>query len=119
MTLAILSKDIDVLGIDKYRDTSPSKPMAFRPSLEMSVNQNSTGTNNNVSVRSIYPLIKDVNGVTTSTDSFLMTTKFSALQHVTNDVERAEIYDDHLEFLTKARTAILFGELPKVAITFA
>lgn len=112
MPLLILSKDNDLLGTDKYRDTTKTIPMAFRATIDMSVNQNSTATNNNVSVRSVHPVVKDISGVTTSSDSFLAVTKFSSLQHITNDVERAACFDNHVAFLLAARSSILDGQLP-------
>lgn len=116
MPLLILSKDNDLLGTDKYRDTTKTIPMAYRATIDMSVNQNSTATNNNVTVRSVNPVVKEVAGVTTSQDSFLMVTKFSSLQHITNDTERAACFDKHVAFLLAARASILDGQLPDAPI---
>lgn len=116
MPLAILSKDNDLLGTDKYRETDKTVPMAYRPTVEMSVNANASGTNNNVTVKSTFPVVTTVNGVTTSKDSFLMVSKFSSLQHITNDVERAKAFDDHIKFLGKARASILDGQLPDAPV---
>lgn len=119
MTIQILSKDNDLLGTDIYRESDKTNPMAFRPTIVMSVNPNTSGSNHNVAVKTSVPVVKDVAGVVTSSDSFLMVTKFSALQHISNDVERAKCFDDHIKFLGKARTAILDGQLPDAPINMA
>lgn len=114
--IKILSKDTDLIGTDKYRDDTKSIPLAFRHTVDMSVNPNASGTNNMVTVKSNLPLVVTVDGRSQSSDSFLMTTKFSALQHVTDDAARASIFDKHIEFLTKSKAAILDGQLPDNAI---
>lgn len=92
--------------------------MAFRPVVEMTAVPNPRQTSNTMTVRSIHPLVVNVDGVTKSNDSFVMTTKFTSLQHVTNDTERAAIFDSHIAFLLAARASILEGRLPLVPMTF-
>lgn len=117
--LVILSKQNDIVGTDKYRVNDTSIPAAYRPSLDFSCVTNPRGTSNTMTVRSQGPIVKTVDDVTTSTDMFLMTTKFTSLQQVTSDVLRAKIFDDHVAFLMVARADILEGRLPMNAYTFA
>lgn len=115
----ILSKQTDALGVDQYRDNLAGVPMAYRPTISHSAALNPKGTSVSVQVRSTYPIVNEVNGVKTSTDQFLMQTKFTALQHVTNDTERAAIFDKHIEFLQAARASILEGRLPVAPVDLA
>lgn len=112
MTIKILSKDNDLVGTDKYRDDTKSVPLAYRHTIDMSVNPNASGTNNMVTVKSTLPVPAIVDGRATSNDAFTVSTKFSSLQHITNDVERAAVLTKHIEFLTKAKDAMLDGQLP-------
>ena len=116
MPLLILSKDTDLLGTDRYRDSDKAIPMAFRATIDMTVNPNSSGTNNQVTVKSVQPVINTVDGIATSKDSFLVVTKFSSLQHITNDAERERVFDNHLRFLISAKQSILDGQLPSTAV---
>lgn len=115
----ILSKQNDVVGVDRYRVNDASIPAAYRPRIDFSCLTNPRGTSNTMTVRSEAPIVKTVDGVTTSSDMFLMTTKFTSLQQVTSDELRAKIFDDHIAFLQKARADILEGRLPMNAYTFA
>lgn len=116
MPLVILSKDTDLLGTDRYRDSDKTIPMAFRATIDMTVNPNASNTNNQVTIKSVQPVVNTVQGVVTSKDSFLMVTKFSSLQHITNDAERERIFDNHLRFLIASKQSILDGQLPSQAV---
>lgn len=116
MPLVILSKDTDLLGTDRYRDSDKAIPMAFRATIDMTVNPNSSNTNNQVTIKSVQPVVNTVEGVTTSKDSFLMVTKFSSLQHITNEAERERVFDNHLRFLIASKQSILDGQLPSTAV---
>lgn len=119
--IKILSKDNDLIGTDTYRDDTKAIPLAYRHTIAMSINPNASGSNNMVTVKSVRPVvITAADGKVSSSDSFLGTFKFSALQHVTNDVERALCYDKLLEFLKlpAVRTAILDGQLTDEPVTF-
>lgn len=114
----ILSKQNDVIGTDKYRVNTAGVPNGFKPRIDMSCMPNPRGTSNTMTVRSEAPIVQEVDGVQTSSDMFLMTTKFTSLQHVTSDALRAEIFDNHLAFLQAAREDILQGRLPLNAYVF-
>lgn len=114
--LKILSKDVDAFGTDKYRDDNVAIPMAYRSSAVHSINPNSTSTNNQVTLKTTTPVVNVVNGVSTSNDSFMMVTKFSSLQHIVNDAERALCYDNHIKMLILTRDTNLAGNLPNAAV---
>lgn len=114
----ILSKQNDVVGVDKYRVNDLTIPAAYRPLIDFSCVTNPRGTSNTMTLRSEAPIVKTADGIVTSTDMFLMTTKFTSLQQVTSDALRAKIFDDHVAFLQKARADILEGRLPMNAYVF-
>lgn len=119
--IKIISKDNDILGTDKYRDDDATIPLAYRQTMELSVSPNASGTNHNVSLKTVVPVVNTIDGVTVSNDSFLAVTKFSALQHITNDTERAAAYDKHVAFLSNAevREAFLNGQLTDEPVTIS
>ena len=117
MSLINLSKQTDLLGTDLYRNENPAVPLAYRQTITHSVAKSPSSLSHSVNVRSVAPVLKTVDGTVTSSDSFLMTTKFTALQHVVDDTLRAKIYDDHVAFLIASRNTNLNGGLPKTAVT--
>lgn len=119
MAFKILSKDVDAFGVDTYRDEDATIPLAFRPTITHSVNPNSAGTNNQVTVKVRVPVVTTVNGVNQSTDRFEFVGKFSALQNVTSDGARVRCLDAAIEYLTKAKAAIINGQLPSAAVALS
>lgn len=97
------------LGSSRYRDEASPVPAMYRPSLEYTVRENEPGTNRNCIVKSIFPLAIQVDGSWKAVSRFVMQTTFTALQSVTNDAERAAIFDSHIAFLTENRDKILKG----------
>lgn len=116
MTIKILSKDVDSFGMDTYRDDNATIPLAYRPTITHEVNPNTSGTNNQVTIRVRVPVVTTVNGVATSTDRFEFIGKYTALQAVTADVERARCLDLAIEYLTAAKAAIINGILPATPV---
>lgn len=112
MTYTVISKQTDALGTDRLRDDVSGIPLAFRQTINHTVQQNSNGSSNSVLVRVTAPSLKTVDGVVTSTDSFLATSKFTALQKITDDQLRAKAYDDHIRYLIATRATNLLGQLP-------
>lgn len=112
MSLSILSKEQAPQGSDYYRDEAIVVPNAFKPSLVHTVKANATGSNHNVTIRSDDNVVVTSDGKTTASDSFIMTTKFTALQSVIAAEERARIYDAHIVYLALSRKASLDGRLP-------
>lgn len=118
MTYRCISKQPDLLGSDVYRADLEDVPNAFLPMVTHSVSKSPRGTSHSVNVRSVNPSIRNVDGIVTSSDQFLMTTKFTSLQHITDDATRAAIYDNHIAFLIASRDTNLAGELPVQPVTF-
>lgn len=118
--LSILSKEQDVVGTDKYRANDPAIPMAFRASASMTINPNADGSNHQVTVQTVKPIVKTdtTNGVTSSPAAFRMTTKFNALQDRTDTVARTKCIEAHIEALTLLKSQIADGMLPTTAPTF-
>lgn len=115
--LKILQKDNSVVGADTYRDDTVSIPNAFRATLIHEINPNKVGTNNQVTVKNLNPVVVTIDGVSTAADTFFMSTKFSSLQHITNPVEREACWKNHMAYLMAAKPFILDGILPDNAIT--
>jgi hypothetical protein len=111
-----IAKQTDTLGSDRYRDEITSVPLAYRPTITHTIQQNGSGSSNSVIVRASAPSLTVVNGITTSTDTFLATSKFTALQQITDNVTRAKAYDDHIRFLIATRATNLNGQLPSTAL---
>lgn len=107
-----ISKQTDVLGTDRLRDEIPEIPLAYRQTINHTVQSNSDGSSNSVLIRVAAPSLKVIDGIATSTDTFLATSKFTALQKITDDTLRAKAYDDHIRYLIATRSTNLQGELP-------
>ena len=118
--LTLLSKEQDVIGTDKYRANDPAIPMAFRASATMTVNPNADGSNHQVTVQTVKPVVvtDTTNGITSSPASFRMTTKFNALQDRTDTAARTKCIEAHIEALTLLKAQIADGMLPTTAPTF-
>lgn len=116
MSYINISKQTDTLGSDRYRDEVAGVPLAYRPTITHTIQQNGTGSSNSVVVRASAPSLITINGITTSTDTFLATSKFTALQKITDDVTRAKAYDDHIRFLIATRRTNLNGQLPSATL---
>lgn len=110
--IKILSKDNSPYGKDFYRDTNATVPAAFRATHDHSCDMNKSGTNSNVNVRTLVPVVHSIDGRSASANSFSTRTYFNSLQHITSDVERAKSFDEHVKFLILARGDILAGTLP-------
>lgn len=118
--LKILQKDNDVVGADIYRDDNVAIPNAFRTTLHHEINPNKLGTNNQVTVKCLVPVVQTVDGVMSSKNQFFASFKFASLQHITNDVEREKCYNDIVAYITKpaVKAAILTGTLPAAPVVF-
>lgn len=110
VTYGIVQKDNDQLGTDIWRDKNISVPMAYRPTVVHTSRANANGSNINQTIDSFVPLVRLVDGLSVSTDAFKATFKFSALQHVVNDEERAQAFDALLAYLTAHRSSIIAGQ---------
>ena len=105
----IVQKDNDQLGTDIWRLKDLTIPMAYRTVLTHSSRANAQGTNYNQTVEVVTPIVRLVDGLAVSTDAFKATFKFSALQHVVNDEERALTFDALFTYLQRNRDSIIAG----------
>lgn len=119
MPLKILSKDVDAFGSDTYRDDNTAIPLAYRPTIVETINPNKEGTNNMVTVEVKVPVVETINGVTTSKNTFRCTVKYTALQSVTSDAERARALDLAIEYLTARKATLVQGILAASPVTLA
>lgn len=116
MSYIYLSKQTDTVGIDRLRDETSGVPLAYRPTVTHTVQANASGSSNSVLVRVAVPCVMTVDGVTAANDTFLASSKFTSLQKITNDVERAKAYDDHIRYLIATRESNLLGQLPNTSL---
>lgn len=112
MSYIAISKQTDTIGTDRYRDEISGIPLAYRPTINHTVQPNNTGSSHSVIIRVNAPSVITKDGITTSNDAFLATSKFTALQKITDDATRAKAYDDHIRYLIATRTSNLDGQLP-------
>lgn len=117
--IKILSKDNSPYGKDTYRDTDGTIPAAFRATHVHSTDMNKSGTNSNVNIRTLVPVLDNIEGRVSSTNAFSARTYFTSLQHITSEVERAKAFDEHLKMLVLGRDSILAGILPDEPIDTA
>lgn len=117
MALSIWSQSPAPLGKNIYRFVGVSAPAQYTPTLQFEAKMNGPGTNTWVKAVTQYPLLAVIDGVTTETNKFQLSTEFSCLQNVTADTERARIFDEHVRFLLTHRSAFLQGNVTVVADT--
>lgn len=115
-TYGIVQKDNDQLGTDIYRSKDTTIPMAYRPTLVHTSRASANGNNLNQTIEVQVPLVRLVDGLTVSSDSFKATLKFSALQHVVNDDERLEAIDALLAYVELYKTDIVEGRKPLASV---
>lgn len=111
-TYGIVQKDNDQLGTDIWRSKDSQIPMAFRPTIVHTSRASANGNNLNQTIEAQVPLVRMVDGLAVSSDSFKATFKFSALQHVVNDAERKEAFDALVSYLTANKDDIIQGRKP-------
>lgn len=108
----ILSKDNSPFGKDYYRGSNPSIPLAYQETIVHDCAMNKSGTNSNVNIRTLVPVVDSIDGRTSSTNAFSMRTHYTALQHVVADEERNRAFQEHIKFLVLAETSMKVGTLP-------
>lgn len=109
MSYTLYSQSAGPLGVSHYRLSDVRAPAQFVPTLTFSAVQNSSGTNTNVSLTSEYPIVTEVDGVNVANNRFRMVATFTALRNITNEEERARIYDEHVQFLVDQRNVAING----------
>lgn len=107
-----VQKDNDQLGTDILRLVDNTIPMAYRPVLTHTSRASANQSNYNQTIEVKAPIVRLIDGLAVSTDAFKATFKFSALQHVTNDVERFLAFDACVAYLVAHRVEICTGRKP-------
>lgn len=110
-----VQKDNDQLGTDILRLVENTIPMAYRPTLTHTSRASVNGSNYNQTIEVKTPILRLVDGLAVSTDSFKATFKFSALQHVTSDEDRYLAFDAAVAYLVANREEICNGRKPAAA----
>lgn len=120
--MSIISKQNDQLGTDTYRVEDANIPTGFRETTKLTVAESTRKPNpgaavsRNSSVITERPVVRTVDGLTVSTDKFVVTSKFTALQHITEATARKAAFRNHVAFLIESETAIIEGNLPINAV---
>lgn len=117
MAIAVWSQSTSPLGKSVYRFVGVSVPAQFVPTLSYEAKMNGSGTNTWVRVDTRHPILATVDGVTTETANFRMSTEFSALQNVLATTERERLFDEHVRFLLANKPGILNGNVTTAPIT--
>lgn len=121
----IISKQTDQLGTDTYRVEDVNVPTGFRETTKLTVAESNRkpspgiAASRNSTVVTERPIVRVVDGLTMSTDKFVVNTKFTALQHITEPAARKAAFRNHIAFLIESETAIIEGNLPVGAVTDA
>ena len=109
MAFTVRSPSAAPLGTAVYADTAVSVPAQFQPTITFSAKANGTGSNHNVTVKAVYPLAVQKDGIWSAPNTFQATFSFTSLQNVMNDTERAAILDALIKFLTDNKAVISKG----------
>lgn len=121
----IISKQNDQLGTDTYRVEDANVPTGFRETTKLTIAESTrkpspgAAASRNSTVVTERPIVRTVDGLTISTDKFVVNTKFTALQHITEPTARRAAFRNHIAFLIESETAIIEGNLPVSAVTDA
>lgn len=94
-----------------WRKEDTTLPPLYRPTIKLVVKPNSTGTNVNMTLKSVTPIVSTVNGVTVSTNSRVLTVSYTALQNVVDSSNGADI-DAMIAALTALKQSLVQGRLP-------
>lgn len=118
MLFSYLVKDNDMFGRDILRSTETGVPLAYRPTIEHSTRQSANKNNNNQTIDAIVPIVRVVDGLSVSTDSWKATFKFSALQHIENAAGADLAFEALVQYIMANKTAIINGSKPSSTADF-
>lgn len=109
MAFTVRSPSAAPLGTAVYADNAVNVPAQFQPTITFTAKANGTGSNHNVSVKVVYPLAVQKDGIWSATNTFQALFSFTSLQNVINDAERVATLDALIKFLTDNKTVISKG----------
>lgn len=112
MLYQYIVKDNDMFGRDILRSKESGTPLAYRPTLEHATRQSANKHNNNQTIDSIVPVVRLVDGLAVSTDSWKATFKFSALQHIEDPTGAELAFEALIQYVTANKAVILAGGKP-------
>lgn len=118
MLFSYLVKDNDMFGRDILRSTETGVPLAYRPTIEHSTRQSANKNNNNQTIDAIVPIVRVVDGLSVSTDSWKATFKFSALQHIEDATGANLAFEALVQYIMANKAAIISGSKPSSAADF-
>lgn len=110
MTISVYSASQGPIGRTEYRFVGVTAPAQYIPRLTMTTKQNTAGTNVDSRIDVSYPLVTEVDGVSTAPNTFRASVTFTALQSVVNNTERVRVLDELIAFLTANKTKIVNGD---------
>lgn len=101
------------VGESLYRAALVGVPAQFQPQLRERVVPNKQGTNNNVTVRLVFPLARqnDQTGVWVAPNQLNFSFSMTALQNVVAATELSEAYDAFVSHLQASKSAYIAGQL--------
>lgn len=118
MLFKYLVKDNDLFGRDILRSNESGVPLAFRPTIEHTTRQSANKNNNNQTVDAVVPIVRLVDGLTVSTDSWKGTFKFSALQHIEDPAGASLAFEALIQYVMANKAAIIAGSKPASSADF-
>lgn len=93
-----------------WRKEDPALPPMFRPTLTLTARKNSTGTNVNVTLKSVTPIVSIVDGTSVSRNSRVATFSYTSLQNVVDETAGADI-DAMIAALTALKSQFVNGRV--------
>lgn len=115
MTIALYSSSNTPVGTTIYTFVGVTVPTQYVPRLVATTALNAAGTNTDYKINVDYPIVTTVDGVNTALNTFRIRFNYTSLRSVINDVERARILREFLDYCEQNFEHICEGNvLPQV-----
>lgn len=101
--------DNDLYGQNILRADVAGLAVAFRPTISHTNRLSANKANSNQTIEVVYPIVTTLDGRPVSQDSWKATFKFSALQHVIDNVTANEVIDTLIAYINAHRDIIIEG----------
>ena len=109
MTISVYSSSDTPIGETIYTFDGVVAPAQFVPTLTVTTERNSSGTNTQYRVHVEYPLVTTVDGITSAPNTLKANFNFTALRNVLNEAEKTRVINEIAAFLTAELTNIITG----------